>query len=405
MEEKKRVAIITHFHGSTNYGGVLQAYALRKVIADMGYAAEQLRYLTSSEIKPEPLPTKAKNLFTTSIKNAVSEKQLGAFFLRAGKFGITFIPRKIFNKLIVSKHRALRAENFAHFNEKYVPSSKVYTRNTIAESVDDYDIFITGSDQVWNPNWFHAPYYLDFVPEEKTKIAYAASTAVSHLTQEQYGKMQPLVSRFQHISVREENAVSMLQGMTDKKIEWVLDPTLLLSAEEWNEVAAENPVKEPYVFAYILGDRKDNQKCATDFAKKKGLKLVTFPFTASGSPRQIFFGDIHSYGGPDVWLSLIRDAEYVITDSFHAVVFSIVYRKQFAVLKRSGDGENGSMNSRMYSLCKMFPEIEERIIGVDGVQVVEEEMQWDGVVSALEREKERCLSWLSGACGLEQEDK
>lgn len=399
MEKKKRVAIITHFHGSTNYGGVLQAYALRKVIADMGYEAEQLRYLTSSE-NTAPLPMRVKNLFTRSFRNAMSEKQLGAFFLRAGKYGITFIPRKIFNKLVVSKHRASRAENFARFNERYVPSSKVYTRCTIAESVDDYDIFITGSDQVWNPNGFHAPYYLDFVPDEKLKIAYAASIAVSYITQEQYDKMQPLVNRFQHISVREENAVSLLHGMTDKKIEWVLDPTLLLSAEEWNEVAAENLVKEPYVFAYILGDRKDNQKCATDFAKKKGLKLVTFPFTASGSPRQAFFGDIHSYGGPDVWLSLIRDAEYVITDSFHAVVFSIVYQKQFVVLRRSGDGEKGSMNSRMYSLCKMFPEIEERIVGVDGVHVVEEETQWDGVASALEREKGRCISWLSGACSL-----
>ena len=135
------------------------------------------------------------------------------------------------------------------------------------------------------------------------------------------------------------------------------------------------------------------------------MKLVTFPLTASRSIRQAFFGDIHSYGGPDVWLSLIRDAEYVITDSFHAVVFSIVYQKRFAVLRRSGDEEKGSMNSRMYSLCKMFPEIEERIVGVDEVHVVEEEIQWDGMASALGREKGRCLSWLSGVCSLEQETK
>ena len=197
----------------------------------------------------------------------------------------------------------------------------------------------------------------------------------------------------------------MLQDTTDKKIEWVLDPTLLLSADEWNEVAAENPVKGPYVFAYILGNRKDNQKCAKDFAKKKGLKMVTFPFTASGNLRQAFFGDIHSYDGPDVWLSLIRDAEYVITDSFHAVVFSIIYRKSFVVLRRSGDGERGSMNSRMYSLCTMFPEIEGRIVGVEGVGVVEEKVQWDGLIPALGREKKRCLSWLCDACSLEQEDK
>lgn len=396
MGEKKRVGIITHFHGSTNYGGVLQAYALRKVIADMGYEAEQLRYLTSSE-NTSPLPVRAKNLFISSLKRAVAEKQVGVFIIRAGRFGITFVPRKIFNKFIVSKHRAPRAENFARFNDRYVPSSKEYTRDTVAESVDGYAIFITGSDQVWNPNDFHATYYLDFVPEETPKIAYAASTAVSHIIQEQYERIHPLVGRFQHISVREENAVSLLQGMTDKKIEWVLDPTLLLSAEEWNEVAAENPVKEPYVFAYILGDRKDNQKCAADFAKKKGLKLVTFPFTASGSPRQAFFGDIHNYGGPDVWLSLVRDAEYVITDSFHAVVFSIVYRKRFAVLRRNADSEKGSMNSRLYSLCKMFPEIEERIVGVDEVDVLDKNMLWGDIVSSLNNQKHHSSLWLENA--------
>ena len=154
------------------------------------------------------------------------------------------------------------------------------------------------------------------------------------------------------------------------------------------------------MFAYILGDRKDNQKCATDFAKKKGLKLVTSPFTASGNPRQAFFGDIHSYGGPDVWLSLIRDAEYVITDSFHAVVFSIVYRKRFAVLRRSGDGEKGSMNSRMYSLCKMFPEIEERIVGVEDVSVIDEPLCQNIHELLVERKKGSC-EWLSHALNVE----
>ena len=134
-----------------------------------------------------------------------------------------------------------------------------------------------------------------------------------------------------------------------------------------------------------------------DFAKKKGLKLVTFPFTASGSLRQAFFGNIHSYGGPDIWLSLIRDAEYVITDSFHAVVFSIVYQKRFVVLRRSGDGEKGSMNSRMYSLCKMFSEIEERIVGVDGVDVLDKDILWDNIIQSLHNRKHHSSLWLENA--------
>lgn len=393
MEKKKRVAIITQFHGSTNYGGVLQAYALRKVVADMGFEAEQFRYLTLSE-NTASLPTRAKNIFIKSLKNAVADKEIGAFILSTGKFVISFIPKKIFYILVVRKYQARRAENFAKFNERYVPSSKVYTKNTIAESVDNYDIFITGSDQVWNPHWFHTPYYLDFVPDEKPKISYAASTAVSHLTQEQYDKMQPPISRFQHISVREENAVSMLQGMTDKKIEWVLDPTLLLSAEEWNEVASENPVIEPYIFVYILGDGKESLKCATDFAKKKGLKLVTFPYLGSKNLRKTFFGDIHILSGPDVWLSLIRDAEYVITDSFHAVVFSIIYLKQFAVFRRSKDEKKDSMNSRIYSMSKLFPVIEDRIVDIMDISVIEKPLDQNIIHDILLEKRRNSCKWL-----------
>ena len=406
MEEKRRVGIISLFHENINYGGVLQAYALRKVIADMGYVCEQIRYdRTPQNIPYESLSKKILHLAKTHLATAIQNRKILQFIKKGFQHVFSTAVSIIFGKLYRNKRKAERRKNFKEFSRKYVPSSKIYNEKTIAQAANEYDIFVTGSDQVWNPSWYSAASFLPFAPDNKPKIAYAASVGVDNLTEEQYAFMQPMIQRLDYISVREENAVSLLQDMTDKKIEWVLDPTLLLSAEEWNEVAAENPVKEPYVFAYILGDRKDNQKCAEDFAKKKGLKLVTFPFTASGSIRQAFFGDIHSYGGPDVWLSLIRDAEYVITDSFHAVVFSIVYRKQFVVLRRSEDWEKGSMNSRMYSLCTMFPEIGGRIVGVDGIHVVEDEMQWDGVASALEKEKGRCLSWLWGACSLEQEDK
>ena len=375
---KKRVGIISLFHENINYGGVLQAYALRKVIADMGYECEQIRFdRTPQNTQHESLLKKIQRLVKTHLITAIQNRKVLQFIGKGFRYVFTTTVSITFGKLYRNKRKAERRKNFKEFSRKYVPSSKIYNESTITEAANEYDIFVTGSDQVWNPNWYSAAFFLPFAPDNKPKIAYAASVGVDTLTEEQYAFMQPMIQRLDSISVREENAVSMLQGMTDKKIEWVLDPTLLLSAEEWNEVAAENPVKEPYVFAYILGDRKDNQKCATDFAKEKGLKLVTFPFTASGNVRQAFFGDIHSYGGPDVWLSLIRDAEYVITDSFHAVVFSIVYLKRFVILRRNGDDEIGSMNSRMYSLCKMFPEIEERIVGTNNVEILNHELYFD----------------------------
>jgi hypothetical protein len=391
LEEKKRVGIISLFHENINYGGVLQAYALRKVIADMGYVCEQIRYdLTPQNIPYESLSKKIPRLAKTHIATAIQNRKILQFVKKGFRYVFSTAVSIIFGKLYRNKRKAERRKNFKEFSRKYVPSSKIYNENTIFEAADDYDIFVTGSDQVWNPNWYSAAFFLPFAPDDKPKIAYAASVGVDTLTEEQYAFMQPMIQRLDSISVREENAVSMLEGMTDKKIEWVLDPTLLLSSEEWNEVAAENPVKEPYVFAYILGDRKDNQKCAKYFAKKKGLKLVTFPLTASRSIRQAFFGDIHSYGGPDVWLSLIRDAEYVITDSFHAVVFSIVYRKRFVVLRRSVDGEKGSMNSRMYSLCKMFPEIEERVVSNNTEDLVDA-LSYINLNNTINKLGDRCL--------------
>ena len=115
--------------------------------------------------------------------------------------------------------------------------------------------------------------------------------------------MQPLISRINHISVREKNAVDLLKNMTPQKIEWVLDPTLLLIAEQWNDVAAQRQVQHPYVLTYFLGDNKQNRRCTEQFAKTKGLPMVTFPFVGSQRFWQLRYGDLHCYGGPDTFVS------------------------------------------------------------------------------------------------------
>lgn len=394
----KRVAIITHFHDSINYGGVLQAYALRKVIDSMGYKCEQLRY-QKSRGHSEPLVLKIKDLFINHLKNAISANNLIGFTISAIKYSVAIIPRKIIQLIVYHRESfESRHENFSQFNKIHIPSSDVYTKDTIHNASSKYDIFITGSDQVWNPNWFYEEYYLAFVPDNKPKIAYAASTAVSFITQDQKKLMKPLISRFQSISVREENAPSLLMDMTDKKIEWVIDPTLLLTAKEWNQIATENPVKEPYVFSYILGDNWKNPRAAASFAKQKNLKMVTFPYVASMSSWQAFFGDIHCYGGPNEWLSLISDAEYVITDSYHAVIFSIIYQKKFIFLRRNADDEIGSMNSRMYSLCKMFPEIEKRIVDPEMItNHINEDIDWNSLLMKLTKKRDDSWKWLSNS--------
>jgi len=353
---KKKVAIITMFHGSTNYGGVLQAYALQKIITDLGFSCEQLRYSNTSEI-PESSVIRSKKRLISIINDIKSGKKDNKFFIKIFRRFIVcllLIYRIPFKILYLNKKKQIRKNNFISFNKRNIPSSKIYNNDTISASLQDYDIFVCGSDQIWNPSWYTKAYFLSFVPDACLKIAYAASIGVDTLSEEQIAFMQPLINRIQHISVREEKAKELLHDFTDKEVEWVLDPTLLLTSEEWNRVASTEKIDTPYVLTYLLGNNKANRACASSFAKKMGMKLVTLPFVGSSDMGQIFFGDIHSYGGPDSFIALIRDAEYVITDSFHGMVFSILFHKKFVVLKRTSDEHQGSMNSRLYSLLKIL---------------------------------------------------
>ena len=385
----KRTAIITHFHASLNYGGVLQSYALTHLLNTRRYSAEQLRYLQSSNRPQESLITR----FLHGKIEGLSLKKVLAF----GVSCLSFPFRTFLQKRFVHPRIDRRRKNFDAFNAHAIPSSKEYTMQSISAAADAYDIFISGSDQVWNPNWFHPPYYLHFVPDNKPKIAYAASTAVSSLSDEQYAKMAPLVARFDAISVREENAVELLKGMTDKKISWVLDPTLLLSREEWSNLAGtERRIKEPYVAAYILGDNKANRKAVQRFAKNKNLPLVTFPFVGTTKLWQLSFGDKHCYGGPDEFVSLIRDAEYVLTDSFHAVVFSTIFHKRFVVLKRNADSDKASMNERLYSLFKITG-MEHQLCSPDEIDARIEEVNYEGVDERIAVRREESIAWLMRA--------
>ena len=353
---KKRVAIITLFHGSTNYGGVLQAYALQTVISELGFDSKQLRFSKTS-IDDDSTIIRIKKRMISLLQDINNIDELIELLIKICRYSLSLVYRLVqlpSQKLYINSRRELRRNNFEKFNRKYIESSIVYTNDTIAGSVNDYDIFVCGSDQIWNPSWYTKAYFLSFVPDTCLKIAYAVSIGVDKLSEEQIAFMQTLVNRIQHISVREEKAKELLSDFTDKEVEWVLDPTLLLTSEEWNSIASTEKIKTPYVLSYILGNNKQNRTCVSSFAKKMSMKLVTLPFVASNDIRQIFFGDMHSYGGPDSFIALIRDAEYVITDSFHGMVFSILFHKKFVMLKRTNDEKHGSMNSRLYSMSKIF---------------------------------------------------
>lgn len=326
-----KLGIITHYHNNNNYGGVLQSYALCRVLQDMGHSAQQISF--------------AMQLPTVPI-------QKRAFFFRA-----LTAPRSIVRRMLsrnISRDLATRSNAVADFRCNKIPHTQtIYTGETITQIASAYDGYITGSDQVWNPIWYQSAYMLDFVPPTKRKISYAASLGQSQLTQEQKALFASSLSSFCGISVREESAVDLLQDISPVPVQWVLDPTLLLSAQQWDEVCPNRLIKEDYLFCYFLGNDPKERKLAKKYARKHKLKLVTLPYLSNKfSKEDLFFGDTRLFAvSPGDFISLIKHASVVFTDSFHASVFSNIYSiPYFAFPRQSHPG----MNARIYSLTALF---------------------------------------------------
>ena len=161
------------------------------------------------------------------------------------------------------------------------------------------------------------------------------------------------LSDFKAVSVREKSAEDLIKDLSPVPVQTVLDPTLLLQKEDWDEICSERIVNEDYVFCYFLGENKRSRRLAAEFAKKNGLKLVTIPHAGGWiklADRK--FGDEKLFDAtPNDFLSLIKHAKYVFTDSFHAVVFSYIYQKQYFIFNRD---KARSMSSRITDITELF---------------------------------------------------
>ena len=313
----KKIGICTMYFQNRNYGANLQAYALREVLGRMGNDAELVTYY-----------------YNTKLRRVLS-----------------VIMRRL-KKNSIPKEIAVRNAAVDRFNQA-IPHSRLYYSHTIDKANREYDCFITGSDQVWNPDGINRYMALEFVSPDKRTASYVASTGKIMLNKEQKKKLKLALESTQYISIREKESIPALQELTEKEITYVLDPTMLLTAKEWDRIRTKKRlVQEDYLFCYFLGDNENLRKAARAYAEQKGLKLVTLPFL-NAAYRKVDdgFGDYALYDvSPNDFLSLIKHASFVLTDSFHAAVFSHIYERPFAV---SGRREN-EMGCRMKSLTELF---------------------------------------------------
>jgi Polysaccharide pyruvyl transferase. len=339
----RKVALVTCF--LDNCGACLQAYALQSSIQKFGLTCEIIKYIGPDGYDHRTLPRRiisglAKNRFTFGFLSLFSSKIKGKYYIKTKSLKFDRFRRK---QLCFTKKR------YFSFDE-------------LDSAVLDYDGFVAGSDQIWNPTFYNGNnrvYFLDFVKESKPRIAYAPSIGITAIPKEYEDDFRTLVNKFDYLSVREQKGVEIISKYSDRECRLVLDPTLLLTGDEWIKRFKTHNKKRKYILLYLFGEREYYQNFINCVTAKLGLEIVCIPFTEKDSQnskyRRVFDA------GPIDFLSLVSNASLVITDSFHATVFSILFGTPFYTLLRGDPSDPKNMNERIFSLLNIV-ELTDRIV-------------------------------------------
>lgn len=324
-----KIGILTFWKTEDNYGQLLQCYALQTFLRSLGHETFLIRTTNVDEN-------------SISIKQQLTRKARTVYRLYRYPFYLS--KRVVSSFLYTLTHLELRKHvtnrGFEQFRNEYLHCTQVYTLKELQVNPPKADTFIVGSDQVWNTR--DGIYYLIWSHDNIHKIAYAASFGgCDTLPPNQTLKIW--LKRFNHISVREQSGIDICTQAGRNDAVCVVDPTMLLKADDYIKIANYLKHTEKYLFIYFLGTRtKINWKEIKHFAKKKKLKIV---YVASQGQEDKFK---HTEASIPQWLSLIAHAEYVITNSFHGTVFALLFGKKFMTYPVNGKAIK--MNDRITTL-------------------------------------------------------
>lgn len=329
-----KVGVMTLFfeYNWDNYGGALQNYALMNYLKKLGHQVYTIAPL--HRITKYPLYDKF---------NRFVYMKWGISLVRRGKI---LVPRYIG----VQKKRNDAFNNFA---KKYIPRMhyRISGENPYKKMERDFDIFVAGSDQVWNSYFALTPatykdYLLAFAPNNK-RISYAASFGTSVINPEWEDTLRTELRKFKAISVRETSGKKIVKDLIGVEAEELVDPTLLLSVDEWREIEKKPTFlkkNESYLLTYFLGEKtEDAKKEIQVIAKENNLKIYNL---YDKSQEEVYAL------GPREFVYMIEHAKIVMTDSFHACVFSFLFDRPFFVFQRKD--KTKSMQSRIENFLEKF---------------------------------------------------
>lgn len=372
-----KIAVLTRRYGY-NYGSSLQAYAMRLMLEGLGHEVTILNYDEFSQ----HLTWKIKPI----LRNVIIP-----LYCTIGSLGF---KNKTFQNAIIEREQK---KEFNKFDNIFINPTKKRLSSTIQllNATTGKDVCICGSDQIWNPQFYDTHFFLDFCSKNKIKkIAYAPSFGVSNIYQHK-DEIINLLNDFNFISIREKQGQKILQNLINKSCSVVLDPTLMIKTEIWRKVKDHTHLELPkrYIACYFLGHNyipKDKIQSLSEQLNCKIINITTFR-----TPNDIEGIQLNKLS-PLEFLDVIDNACCVITDSFHATVFSILFNTNFYSFNKHNNSDINNENSRLFSLLNLL-NLESRLIDVNNKKIIFEAIHYENCNKRIDIERLNSYKFLSNA--------
>lgn len=389
MAKKVGLAVVTY---KDNFGSALQTYATQSVIQKLGYKTgifdisgvhkeinkKKIKYYLGRIFQPDEFVYLLENFKSRGRKKANKSNDKYAENMR------------------------IRHEKYVEFNNKELNFLKrVNNWNSLKDQSRKCDYVVVGSDQLWRPSNIAGEYFtLEFVPDEVHKIAFSTSFGVSELPKSLHKHAKKYLNRIEDISVREDSGKNIIKSLTGRDIPVVCDPTMMLNAEEWMAIQDTQPIiKDKYILCYFMGDNPEHRAFVKQLKKETGCKIVGLLHGATYIPSDDDFADEAPYDiGPGEFINLIRNAEFMCTDSFHGTVFSILNRTKFFAFRRYNDSSEFSTNDRLHTLLRWTGLSDRMLYGTEDVKTqIDKTICFDEVLNRVESKRSESLVYLKKA--------
>lgn len=351
-----KVGILT-FHKAVNYGAILQAYALHKALENEQIDNEIVDY-TNNKIDNN------YKLFThKSMKRFISD-------------------------ICYSYIKIKKKRKFNCFMREHIKLSKECKSYEDLKKIDnEYDAFITGSDQVWNykHTGMDKGYFLNFTSENRKKNSYAASFGIDEIPKEQKEEYYEMLKDFNNISVRENGGKKIIKDLLQKECSVNIDPSFLIPKEEWRRIL-KKPKEKDYILIFVMQKNKTIFEFAEKLAKEKNLEIIYI----SDSFKKRIKGKYKYTLSPTEWLGYFFNAKYIITNSFHGLAFSLILNKNFFVELQKPPATG---NARLEQLIELFKVQDRKIINGRN-ENINSDINWGYINNIIESEKNKSLLYL-----------